>query len=117
MKPIEFLHANDVDVAFVYPIGLERVLKQGLADLTPWHMLDRESAKQRLTGLRQRYDAKYIPFARRQDNDDIACIDPELPGAVVIVHDFASRGFERRGVFDSFWEWFRNVIEEMISFE
>jgi hypothetical protein len=117
MKAIELLRAEDVDVPMVYPDGLERVFQQGLADLTPWHMMDREAAKQRLRGLRERYRAKYVPFARRQDNDDIACIDPERPGHVVIVHDFAGEGHERRRDFDSFWDWFRAAVEDMIIFE
>src|SRR5882672_298380 len=99
------------------PDGLEQVLKQGLVDLTPWHMMDREAAKQRLRGLRGRYSVKYVPFARRQDNDDIACLDPAQPGHVVVVHDFASEGYERRRAFDSFWDWFRAAIEDMIIFE
>lgn len=117
MKTIEPLQAEDVDVAIAYPEGLERVFRQGLIDLTPWHLLDRDAAKQRLHGLRARYSVKYIPFARRQDNDDIACIDPTRPGHVAIVHDFASQGYERRRDFESFWDWFRVAVEDMITFE
>lgn len=117
MKKIELLYAEDVDVPLVYPDGLKRVFEQGLIDLTPWHMMDREAAKQRLRGLRERYKVKYVPFARRQDNDDIACIDHERPGHVVIVHDFAGEGYEQRRDFDSFWDWFRVAVEDMIVFE
>jgi hypothetical protein len=117
MKAIEWLRVEDLDVPMVYPDGLERVLEQGLFDLTPWHIMDREAAKQRLHGLRNRYKAKYVPFARRQDNDDIACIDPERSGHVVIVHDFAAEGYERRQDFDSFWDWFRAAVDDMIAFE
>jgi hypothetical protein len=59
---IELLRAEDVDVPMVYPDGLERVLQQRLVDLTPWHMMDREAAKQRLNGLRGRYKAKVRAF-------------------------------------------------------
>lgn len=117
MNSIEFLRVEDLDVSVSYPDELERVLKQGLVDLTPWRMMDREAAKQRLRGLRGRYSVKYVPFAWRQDNDDIACLDPAQPGHVVVVHDFASEGYERRRAFDSFWDWFRAAIEDMIIFE
>ena len=117
MKPVELLRPEDLDVDVAYPEGIGRVLEQGLVDLTPWHMMDRALAKQRLLGLRKRYRRKYVPFARRQDKDDIACIDPERPGRVVIVHDFASEGYEQRRDFDSFWDWFRAAIEDMIAFE
>ena len=114
MSAVELLRPEDVDVPLEYPDGLRRVAQQGLANLTPWHLMDRETAKQRLQGLRGRYKAKYVPFARRQDNDDIACIDPARPGHVILVHDFASEGHERRRDFDSFWEWFRAAVEDMI---
>lgn len=116
-QPTEFLHAEDLDVSIHYPAGLARLFKQGLIDLTPWHLMDRDLAKRRLRGLRERYKRMYVPFAWRQDNDDIACLDPERPDAVVIVHDFASEGFERRDEFASFWDWFRSAVEEMITFE
>jgi hypothetical protein len=39
-----------------------------------------------------------MPFARRHDNDDVACFvthDPEQEaGQVIIIHDFASPGHE-----------------------
>jgi hypothetical protein len=117
MKQIELLRPEDLDVDVAYPEGIGRVLAHGLVDLTPWHMMDRELAKQRVRGLRERYRRKYVPFARRQDNDDIACIDPERPGRVVIVHDFASEGYELRQEFESFWDWFRAAVEDMIVFE
>jgi hypothetical protein len=117
MKQVELMYPEDLDVHVTYPDGMARVIGQGLVDLTPWHMMDRELAKQRLRGLRERYRQKYVPFASRQDNDDIACIDPERPGGVLIVHDFASEGYERRREFDSFWDWFRAAVEDMITFE
>lgn len=117
MSAIELLRPEDVDVPFAYPDGLQGIVQQGLANLTPWQLMDRETAKQRLQELRGRYKAKYVPFARRQDNDDIACIDPARPGHVILVHDFASEGSERRRDFDSFWDWFRAAIEDMILFE
>jgi hypothetical protein len=117
MSSQELLYPEDLDVHAPYPEGLVRIVKQGLVDLTPWHVMDRDLAKQRLLGLRERYRQKYVPFAWRQDNDDIACLEAERPGGIVIVHDFASEGFERRQEFDSFWDWFRSAIEDMIDFE
>src|SRR5215831_19344452 len=116
MSAIELLHAEDLDVTLAYPEGLHRIAQQGLASLTPWHLMDRAAAIQRLQGLRVRYTAKYVPFARRQDNDDIACFDPARPGNVILVHDFSSEGYERRRDFDSFWDWFRAAVEDMILF-
>lgn len=117
MTKLDRLQPADVDVPFVYPTGLDRAIEQGLTDLAPWHIMDREAALLRMRGMRDRYSSKYIPFARRKDNDDVACIDPARDGRVVIVHDFASEGFELRREFPSFWDWFRAAIDDMIDFE
>ncbi len=111
------IDVQDVDVQVKLPAGLLRIVEQNLVDLTPWQVMPREMAAKRLEGLRRRYSRKYVPFARRMNNDDLACLDPELPEEIVIVHDFASEGFERRQCFDSFWDWFRAAVEEMIAFE
>ncbi|RYE51736.1 MAG: hypothetical protein EOP21_00560 [Hyphomicrobiales bacterium] len=117
MKDIRILEPGDLDVQLRLPDGLIRIVNQGIVDLSPWHVMPRELALKRLHGLRLRYSRKYIPFAYRQDNDDIACIDAEQPDTIVIVHDFASEGTERRDRFDTFWEWFRAAVEDMVLFE
>jgi hypothetical protein len=108
---------GDLDVPMKLPEGLMTIVKQNLVDLTPWHVMPRDLAMKRLHGLRQRYSRKYVPFAYRQDNDDLACIDPQMPDEIVIVHDFASEGTEMRQHFDSFWDWFRAAVEDMVLFQ
>jgi hypothetical protein len=117
MTRVKLLEATDLDVAVRLPDGLRRVAEQNLVDIAPWHVMPRELALRRLKGLRERYSRKYVPFARRQDNDDLACIDPARPSEVVVVHDFAGEGSEVRVRFDSFWDWFRAAVDEMIAFE
>jgi len=108
---------SDLDVPVELPEGLLRILNNNIVDLTPWHVLPRELAVKRLRSMRQRYTRKYVPFAYRQDNDDMACIDVANPEGIVIVHDFASEGTELRKRFDTFWDWFRAAVEDMILFE
>lgn len=55
-----------------------------------------------------------IPFARRDDNDDIACFEVGKGKSVQIIHDFASEGFEQRKEQGCFWDWFRDAIDKMI---
>ena len=117
MKPVKLLAPNELDVSITYPDGLVRAVRQGLVDLTPWHILDRDIAIRRLRSMRERYRRRYVPFAGRQDNDDVACLEPTAPGRVIVVHDFAAEGSERRRDFESFWAWFRAAIEDMIEFE
>jgi hypothetical protein len=116
-KPIDLLLPEDLDVSVSLPRELERIASQGLINLSPWHVMPRELAKKRMTGLRGRYRTKYVPFARRQDNDDVACIDPDEPGRVVVVHDFSTDDAERVATYETFWDWFRSVVEDMIAFE
>jgi len=117
MSGMKTLDPADLDVQVQLPEGLLRIVDQGIVDLTPWHVMPRDLVLKRLHGLRQRYSRKYVPFARRQDNDDLACIDPERPQEIIVVHDFASEGSEQRERFDSFWAWFRSAVEEMIAFD
>ena len=58
-----------------------------------------------------------IPFARRGDNDDVACFELNKGEEVQIIHDFASIGYEQRKTYKTFWDWFRDAIEEMIQFD
>jgi hypothetical protein len=117
MSATEMLRPDDLDVAMQMPNELRRIMSQGLTKLVPWHIMDRELAKKRMSGMRTRYRVRYVPFARRQDNDDVACFDPDLPGQVVVVHDFAGEGTERHAQYSTFWDWFRSAIEDMIAFE
>jgi hypothetical protein len=104
-------------VALPLPAELERLVVLNLVDLEPWRVMKRDEARTRFEWLRSRYQRGYFPFARRQDNDDIACLDPSQAGAVTVVHDFASVGSEARTIHETFWDWFRAAIEDMIEFE
>jgi len=74
--------------------------------------------QQRIKGMQVRYPNRIlIPFARRGDNDDVACFELNKGEEVQIIHDFASSGYEQRNTYKSFWDWFRYAIEEMINFD
>lgn len=114
---IDLFGPKEIGTGIVLPAGLLKVVEQDLVDLSPWHILPRDQALARLEGLRTRYKTPYVPFARRQDNDDLAVLLPNAPDRVVIVHDFASEGWEVRTEYETFWDWFRAAVEEMIAFE
>lgn len=86
---MRILQPEDLDVSIALPEGLRRAVEQNLVDLTPWHIMPRALAHKRLQGLRKRYRRKYVPFARRQDNDDLAVTAPENPERIIVIHDFA----------------------------
>jgi hypothetical protein len=58
-----------------------------------------------------------VPFADRQDNDDVACWERGGADAVVIIHDFASPGFEDEGSFEDVGAWFRAAVEETLDWD
>lgn len=115
----ELLGVADLPEGFDYPRQFIRVAELGLTDLEPWLILEGEQLWDRSRGLRSRYPLRVlVPFAQRQDNDDVACWEPSAgDGVVVIVHDFAKSGWEERGQFGSFYDWLRQAIEDLIAFE
>jgi hypothetical protein len=115
---IKLIPKNDLPKLFSYPQPFLRVCEIGIANLEPWHFLGGELLRKMQSGLAGRYpDSCLVPFARRQDNDDIACFDANLPEGVVIVHDFASASSEQRERFKSFYDWFRKAVEDLIEFD
>ena len=115
---VELLDATDLPAGFEYPREFLRVVELGLLDLEPWLVLEGEQLRDRNRGLRERYqDRSLVPFARRQDNDDIACWDLDRgDGRVAVVHDFASPGWERRAEFAHFNDWRRQAVDDVIDF-
>lgn len=106
-------------VGFTYPAELVRVVEHGLVDLEPWNILTGERLAQKHLGLRKRYpSASLVPFASRTDNDDVACWDMDLPrGRVVIIHDWASPGWERGAELHSTTSWIRQAVEDFIGLD
>ncbi|WP_253951761.1 hypothetical protein M1D51_17215 [Arthrobacter sp. R3-55] len=115
-NPPPLLVADELPEGFVYPRGLLRLVELDLCDLEPWLILTGHQLRSRNHGLAERYpDRNLIPFARRQDNDAVACWDVGT-GTVAIVHDFASPGWENQGEFEHFDAWLHSAIEDLIEF-
>ena len=115
---IELLTEQELPQGFQYPRQFRRVVDLGLIDLEPWYLLGGKPLRDTKSGLAERYPARnLIPFARRQDNDDIACWQIGKNEEVFIIHDFAEPGWEQRGQFADFYGWFRRAIEDLIKFD
>ena len=101
---------------FEYPETYEKLLKLKLFDFDVWYLIPEEQAQRRLLALQERYPStKLIPFARRDDNDDIACFEVGEENRVQIIHDFVSYGFEQRAELQDLWEWVENAVKEMVE--
>ena len=102
------------------PRGYQEVRGLNIVSLPPWHLLTDDEFDYLFAGLNERHPhRRVIPFARRADNDDVACFvvsDPDQPaGQVIVVHDFASPGYEVVKRLRNCWEWLRYAVGEMIE--
>ena len=103
---------------FHYPDNFLRIVEQGLLDFDPWIILTGAQLRTRFSGIKERFPTReLVPFARREDNDDVACWDKDKPGAVMIIHDFSGLGYENKVELHSFWDWLRSALEATIEYE
>ncbi len=71
-------------------------------------MNDDETVR-RFRGLQKRCPGRRLcPFARRDDNDDVACFEDDN-SLVHIIHDFADIGWEQKEVFPTFDSWIEYI--------
>ncbi len=114
----ELLTVDDLPPGFDYPRPFVRVVELGLSNLEPWWIVGGELLRQRHLGIRERYpDRSLVPFAVRQDNDDVACWDLSQGDRVVVIHDYASPGDELVCEFSDFTAWFRQAIDDLLDWE
>ena len=113
----DLLSLLDLPEEFAYPPEFVRIVELGLTELEPWWIMSGDLLRERYVGMAQRYPARVlVPFARRQDNDDVACWDVDRQ-ALVLVHDYATPGYEQRREFPDFYAWLRQAVEDLIEFE
>jgi hypothetical protein len=110
-----------VEKGVTLPKGYQVVKDFNLINLKPWHFVTDTEFDGLFEVVNKHYPIReVIPFARRDDNDDVACFvshDPEQEaGQVIIIHDFASLGYEVVARMKTFWDWFRYAVNEMIEF-
>ena len=101
------------------PLPLRWLIVHGVTSLTPWHLL---SDRDRVAALRAEYQAEAadgrdcLPFAVRQDCDDVAAFvvsGGSVTDAVINVHLTYSRSPERDGYpseqnYKTFWDWLKS---------
>jgi hypothetical protein len=116
MTEHRLLGSGELPQGFTYPREFLHVVQLGLTNLEPWNIVIGDQLRQLYEGLRARFpDRRFVPFARRQDNDDVV---GWIPGeGVLVVHDYSSPGSEERQRYSDFWAWFRQAVEDLIEFE
>lgn len=114
---IELIKQKQLPSWFSYPDCFIETINQNLLDFTPWIVMQGDCLEQKYQGIKQRYPNRdLVPFAKRIDNDDVACWESKKGKKIVIIHDFASSGWENVTEYDTFWDWLREVIEDMIEY-
>lgn len=115
---IQLMKASELPSGFSYPQSFLRIVQLNIVDIEPWYIMNSKEVEHRIQGMKKRYPERaLIPFARRCDNDDVACFELDKDEEVQVIHDFASVGYEQRNVYKTFWDWFRSAIEDMIQFD
>lgn len=115
---IELLRSNELPAWFTYPPEFLELLQTGVTDIGPWQILQGDWLRVRLSGIKKRFpDRELIPFARRLDDDDIACWDRRQPLSVYVVHDFCAPGWEDRGEYESFQAWYMTAQEDAKNYD
>ena len=112
---MEIFDESNLPYEYHYPEIYKKVIVLGLINLYPWSLMNPDSVKKHLEGLQKRYpERKLIPFAKREDNDDLACFDADKGEEIVQrIHDFAAPGWEQKQTFKDFSEWFKNAFDDM----
>ena len=109
-----FLCEKDLFYGFQYPESFKKAVVLGLVNICPWSIMDAKRVNVRLEGLKTRYpNRQLIPFAERQDNDDIACFEIDKGEEIQLIHDFASQGWEQVETFKNLIEWFKIALDDM----
>jgi hypothetical protein len=90
--------------------------KNGIGYTSPWRIItDANEFRVLVKGLLKRYPGcLYIPFARRDDSDDIAAFSGAdlKDDRVIIVHDFASPGWEIDSRHDDVWDFLKRADDD-----
>ena len=102
---------------FAYPKGLVELIRGGRKDLTPWHLMGISRVRKAIPALQDRFGRQVVPFAYRQNNDDIAVFEKGFGEKVVVIHDFADMGSETEEEYPDFAAWLSAVEEEAKEWE
>lgn len=115
---MKLLQKDELPASFTYPGAFLRAVERGLTHLDPWRIIEGDHLLSRFRGLLERFpDRELVPFARRDDNDDVACWDATGGNQVFVIHDFSSKGWEHRQVYPDFYGWLRQAVEDMIEYD
>jgi hypothetical protein len=104
------------------PTGYQWLIDRNLVgfepftQLQPWHYMPTEQcfwATERWPDISAN---SLFVFARRQDNDTLACISfdsNQVVKGVVLIQGWTTSGFDIIQEFPDFWSWMKQVIQDI----
>lgn len=111
---MQLLNEKEINYDFNYPESIKKVVSLGIVNLCPWWIMDHEQAKNLFLVIKKLYPKRrLIPFATRQDNDDVACFEEGKGEEVQIIHIGASEGWEQVEVYHNVYDWLKSAIDAM----
>lgn len=104
---------------FSYPPQFLRLVELGIHNLEPWHLVEGDELLGLCESLKNLYPQRtLVPLYRRQDNDDMVCVDPNVSLTKVLrIHIGASSGWEERQMYKSVYDWFQVAVQDCIEFD
>jgi hypothetical protein len=96
-----------------FPPKLVNLINNGQTDLTPWCLLDTELSIKISESLKNRYNRHLFPFAKRKNNDDVACLEKNCDQKIKIINGYTTKGWETQEEFQNFDDWLKDVEGEM----
>lgn len=113
---------NTPKFPFEVPIGYRWLASQELIGfephtrLQPWYYLSREE----IFSVTERwpegpFSGQLVAFARRQDDDVIACFhhSGEFFKEVVIINGWTDTGYDVLQTYSLFWDWLKSVVDDI----
>jgi len=99
----------------IYPNELVDMIRLGRVKLVPWHLDKADASFREYLRLKSRLGRDLVPFAYRQDREDLACFEKGKGQTVLIIHDNTEPGWEDEGSYPSFADWLRDAELEAAS--
>jgi hypothetical protein len=109
------------DFGFEPPAGYLWLQERGLigygaSALAPWYYLEQS----KVFDLSERWPqgphrGRLLAFARRYDNDDIACFSVGEGGlkGILLAHGWTDSGYSIVATYESFWEWVKSIFDDI----
>lgn len=107
---------------FNFPSGYQWLIDRGLigfepfTQLQPWYYMPLDECFWATDKWPNVSELRLFVFARRQDNDDLACIvldEKHGVNEVIVIHGWTESGFVMVQKFPSFWLWLQQVIQDI----